>query len=365
MGSPLGSKGMGLPEKSVRDRSVECPGSSTSSPANRSGRAGDPLGIAGTDDLTTLRASAAVRALKSQSECLKLRVRRSVGYRFTIGGLTMKISLGLVVFVGMSVWFPPVRQLRSHEDADETAADDPLQAVKEVLEQSVDWYDILPDAEAKVGLRPQIVLSWRNAVRRRTGAAILAIWTDQGRPDAMASIFQIGEDICHEFGSLSRSKIVVRDNTRVVWSPGNAGVDFRDLPDAPAPAEDRAVRLRQMMSLAGRFTARLPDGELEVLRLLPTPLYRYELKDSKDTSPKLRDGAMFAFVMGTDPEVVLLLEAVEREEKAVWQYAFARATAYAVEASLGDEVVWSVQSGPKPPNVMQIFHPIGRKEQKT
>jgi hypothetical protein len=280
----------------------------------------------------------------------------------------MKSWLGLVVvvFVGMSVWFSPARPLHSHEAADETAADEPLQAVKEVLEQSVDWYDILPEAEAKVGLHPTIVLSWRNAVRSTTGAALLAIWTDQGRPEAMASIFQNGNDICHEFGSLSHSrKIVVRDMTHVVWSPGIAGVEFRDFTDAPAPAEERAARLRQMKSLAGRFTARLPplnfdNGEHEVLRLLPRPLYRYELKDSQGTNPILRDGAMFAFVMGTDPEVVLLLEAVEREGRAVWQYAVARATAYAVEASLGDEVIWSVPSGPNPTNLMQIFRPIPR-----
>jgi hypothetical protein len=121
-----------------------------------------------------------------------------------------------------------------------------------------------------------------------------------------------------------------------------------------------------MKSLAGRFAARLPapkvgDGNPEVLRLLPRPLYRYDVKHSEETSPTLRDGGMFAFVMGTDPEVILLLEAVEREGKGVWQYAFARATAYAVEASLGDEVVWSVvaQSGPNLTNsMMQIFRPI-------
>ena len=95
----------------------------------------------------------------------------------------MKTWLGLVVFIGLSVCFLPARQLRSQEAADETAADKQLQAVKEVLEQSVEWYDVLPGAEAKVGLRPQIVLSWRNAVRTNTGAALLAIWTDQGRPD--------------------------------------------------------------------------------------------------------------------------------------------------------------------------------------
>jgi hypothetical protein len=182
----------------------------------------------------------------------------------------------------------------------------------------------------------------------------------------MATIFQNGNEICHEFGSLSRSnKIVVRDKTRVVWSPGKAGVEFRNFPDAPAPAEDRAACLRQMKSLAGRFTARLPPldgdkGQPEVLRLLSSPLYRYEIKDSKGTSPILRDGAMFAFVMGTDPEAVLLLEVVEREGKASWQYAVARATAYPVEASLGDEVVWSVRGGPNPTNLTQLSRPIPR-----
>jgi hypothetical protein len=69
---------------------------------------------------------------------------------------------------------------------------------------------------------------------------------------------------------------------------------------------------------------------------------------------------MFAFVMGTDPEVILLLEAVDRDHNAVWQYALTRATTYAVEASLDDEIVWSVNaaSGTTSTNsFMQIFRP--------
>jgi hypothetical protein len=281
----------------------------------------------------------------------------------------MKPWLGLVVFVGMSVCMLASRPARSEDAASNAAADERLQEVKELIEQSVEWYEVLPEAEAKATLRPQVVLRWRNAERTNTGAAVLAIWTDHGRPEVMATIFQNENGICHEFGSLSRSKkIVIRDKTRVVWSPEKAGVEFRDLPDAPAPAGDRAARLRQMKSLAERFTARLPkptvgDGSPEVLRLLPRPLYRYDVKDVKDSSQPLRDGGMFAFVMGTDPEVVLLLEAVEREGKAVWQYACARATTYAVEASLGDQVVWSVESawGPNRTNsLMQITRPIPR-----
>jgi len=277
----------------------------------------------------------------------------------------MKPWLGLVVLVGICFGIAPAGQSRAEETASDST-DERLQQIKDLLEQSVDWYDVFATADGKDGLRPQVVLRWRNAERTNTGAAVLAIWTDRGRPEAMASIFQNRNEnrneICHEFGSLSRSKIVVRDKTRVVWSPGKAGVEFHDVPDAPPPAEDGAARLRQMKSLAGRFAARkFGEGNAEVLRLLPRPLYRYDLKTSKDTDPILRDGGMFSFVMGTDPEVVLLLEAVEREGKALWQYAFARATAYAVEASLGDRVVWSdsAQWDPNPTNsLMQVFRPI-------
>jgi len=286
-------------------------------------------------------------------------------FSFPMGSL-MKARLGSIALVGMSVVFGSAWSSRA-DDAADAADDERLQAIKELVEQSVDWYDVLPESGAKAGLPSKIAIQWRNAERVRTGAAILAIWTDQGQPEAMATIFQNDNSICHEFVSLARSKkIVARDTTRVFWSPAKAGVEFHDVPGAPAPSDDRAGRLRQMKSLAGRFGGRLPqpqvgDGHAEVLRLLPKPLYRYELDDSKRTSA-LRDGAMFAFVMGTDPEAVLLLEAVEREGKLIWQYAFARATAYAVEASLGDAVVWSVPAQSGPPNpanpMFQNFRPL-------
>ena len=144
-------------------------------------------------------------------------------------------------------------------------------------------------------------------------------------------------------------------------------MDFRYVPDAPTPAATAAARLRQMKTLAERFSAKLlPDpnrgAKHEVLRLLPKPLYRYDLTKATRTDPPLRDGGMFAFAMGTDPEVVLLLEAVERQNKTVWQYAFARATAWPAEASLGDRVVWSVgpntASGDLRSTLIQIRRPF-------
>jgi hypothetical protein len=51
---------------------------------------------------------------------------------------------------------------------------------------------------------------------------------------------------------------------------------------------------------------------------------------------------VFAFVQGTDPEAILLLEAVKRDGSPRWQYAFARATSAGLEARLDKQIVWEV-----------------------
>ena len=50
--------------------------------------------------------------------------------------------------------------------------------------------------------------------------------------------------------------------------------------------------------------------------------------------------------MGTDPEVVMLLEAVGPENQAVWQYAFARATSGGLEVRLDGKAVWTAEKSP-------------------
>ncbi len=62
------------------------------------------------------------------------------------------------------------------------------------------------------------------------------------------------------------------------------------------------------------------------------------------------DGAVFAFANGTNPEVLLLLEA-QRDpatKAATWIYGFAQMTGAEVYASLDDHEVWS-QPNADPP----------------
>jgi hypothetical protein len=221
--------------------------------------------------------------------------------------------------------------------------------LNEVIEGAVKWYDVLPADDATTALTPQPVLRWRNVTRGQEGEAMMVVWPHKGRPVAMASIYPWNGKMIHEFDSLSReAKLIARDKDRVIWSPKSVGVEFKDVPSAPKPAKTLAERLRQMKALAERFKARMTgwrgdDTDQEELRLLPRPLYRYDLKNAKDADPNLLDGALFAYVMGTDPEVVLVLEAIGTAKDAVWQYAFVRATSGGLEVKLGNNVVWTAE----------------------
>jgi hypothetical protein len=181
---------------------------------------------------------------------------------------------------------------------------------------------------------------------------MMVVWPHNGRPVAMAGIYPWNGYLCHEFDSLSRgNQLIARDKDRVIWSPATAGVEIKPVPGAPRPAKTPAERLLQMKAIAGRFKATMTgwqgdNADQEQLRLLPRPLYRYELANAKDRDPNLLDGALFAYVQGTDPEVVLILEAIGTADKADWQYALVRATSGGLEVRLGNDVVWSAPKHP-------------------
>jgi hypothetical protein len=89
-----------------------------------------------------------------------------------------------------------------------------------------------------------------------------------------------------------------------------------------------------MKRAAERFTARLQDERTgddvpKVLRPLATPLYRYPTRGA------VLDGALFAFVVGTDPELLLLIEAQDDR----WRYAVARMNRDALQVALDEQAV--------------------------
>lgn len=215
------------------------------------------------------------------------------------------------------------------------------------FQESLGWYEVSANRNSRAILKPRPVLRWTNPTRKQEGEPTLIFWIGAGRPEALASVYPWQGSLVYECVSLARTEgLIAREDGRVVWSPRAPGVTFRDVPEAPAPAELGPARLLQAKAIAERFKVAITGADLssagrESMRLLPKPIFRYEMAEAKTAHADLVDGAVFAFVQGTDPEAVLLLEAVRRSDRRAWQYAFGRATGYGVEARLGPSVVWT------------------------
>lgn len=172
----------------------------------------------------------------------------------------------------------------------------------------------------------------------------LFIWTYDGRPEAIASISNwFAPRRYHGLAvtSLSTRKLVGMRDGEEIWRPQSSGVEFKPIPDAPRPTESKAQRLRQMRSLARHFKAEFKresrKPESGKLRLLTTPLYRYESESDKPL-----DGAIFGFASGTAPQLVLLIEAHRSRDGLRWEYALAPRNSQAFEVWYKDRRIWSL-----------------------
>jgi hypothetical protein len=224
--------------------------------------------------------------------------------------------------------------------------------LSKLIEDAVDDYQLYADPDSSDELTARPVIRWRNAARGQDGEAMLVIWLSHGHPLAMASIYPWAGDMKHEFDLLARKPgLVAKAEGQVIWSPGSAGVEFRKVPKAKAPGTTPAARLRDMKALAERFEGTMTgwnaaDSDNETLRLLPRPIYRYEISQSKEADDIPLDGALFAFTTGTDPEIVLVLEAVGNGDSASWEYACVRATSGGLEMRLDGATVWTAGKFP-------------------
>ena len=208
-------------------------------------------------------------------------------------------------------------------------------------------YSIYRDVQRKqkLELRREPVYRWTNPTRVGGQAGEVFVWTYQGRPEVVGSIFShpSGDGrrvMCHELHSLSLAVLVVDREASEQWVPQAAGVDLKPLPDAPVPAGTAVQRLVQMRSLAREFSGRsLSDqGQTWELRLLPQPLYRYQ-----STDPDVLDGALFTLVSsaGTDPEIILLLEARKSQSGHQWVFGAARFSDMNLWLNHKSREVWS------------------------
>ena len=177
---------------------------------------------------------------------------------------------------------------------------------------------------------------WSNPVVQIVDATVF-LWTDNGRPAAISQVAEVrDEGLALEFQSLT-TKPLRGDLRGLPWAPPK-GITWLRAPTNEAPAKTPVARLIQMRKLAERY--QISDifeyKDPNQLRLIPRPLYRYSAPDDG-----VLDGALFSFALGTDPEVIALVESQKVEDADVWMIAFARLTGFACRATLDDKEVWA------------------------
>ena len=198
----------------------------------------------------------------------------------------------------------------------------------------------------KVQPKPTLVdtpiFRWTNP-ERKTDVGNIFLWTIDGRPHATLGIWPEGAAMGYEMQSLSPTPFLVEFPNGEEWKQRTGALEFNELETKKPPSKSERLRSLEMKQLVRtRFRGRVQDWDKKnpgQLRLLPKALYRYG-----ETKPKhVVDGAVFAFALGTDPEMLVLLEARNHEKSGElkWFYAFGSATLYHLDGFLDGVQVWN------------------------
>jgi hypothetical protein len=216
----------------------------------------------------------------------------------------------------------------------------------------------------KAKFQREPVLRFTNAVSGVVDAGLF-VWKDEKEcPVAVAQIFICpGTDKLwlHEFQSLTTETMKFEYKGIIAWAPKSGGIEFESIDKVGEPAKSSEARLVQMRQISRRFSVKDDFGGVgdDELRLLSTPMVRY-------SNENVLDGAIFAFAHGTDPELLVIVEApkptIEASKKATpthsWRIALAPMTAYAISVKLDGKDFWSVASRNAPHAVTATFRDL-------
>lgn len=228
-----------------------------------------------------------------------------------------------------------------------TTADQHIERVSREAKSFVETCELSnTDAKPVVFHRhPEPVLRWSNPTAGEVYGDIY-LYTHHGRPVSMVSYYRWihpnwGSTV--EVHSLYHDRMVGTADGVRFWTPKDTGLKYSPLERAERPASAAAARLVQMRRIADEFSVQLEDtrgdqlGVKRSLRRLTQPLFRFP---SPSADANYLDGALFAFVEGTDPELLLFVDAVAEKDGPTWRFAIARMNTDHILVFRQEQVVW-------------------------
>jgi len=196
------------------------------------------------------------------------------------------------------------------------------------------------ETDAVSRLIPGPLLRWSNPQSTASDGVLIG-FSRGGRPDVLAQFAMHSEkNIVHEFhATCERPLSMKRDGQGEFWRYDVPSIEFRTLSGVKPPVDSETARMVQFRQIGESFEVFDEHGWTrpvrQVLRLLRQPVYRYH-----DEKAGIIDGVVMPFVLGTDPEAILMIEAFQSEDGPQWRYAFCEMTIYALQAFRSGEMVW-------------------------
>jgi hypothetical protein len=200
---------------------------------------------------------------------------------------------------------------------------------------------LTPDAETECPMVKEPVLNWSDSARHPDllVPGTTWIWHQKGRPTLIGEIYGRVESVgsWNLFAcNLSGDRLSLADGPiKMTFAKGY--YEPKVIAGAPVVAKKKSERTVQMRDIAERFDAHQFWKERFELRLLPKPIYRYE-----DPESGIVDGAIYGLVHGTNPEVLLLIEAHKIDDgTARWKVGFGSLAGARCVVRLDEKEYWT------------------------
>jgi len=193
--------------------------------------------------------------------------------------------------------------------------------------RQIDLEVLVNDQWSKVERIEKALLFYGDHTRNNDRGSVWG-WGRNGRPLALLELWQSLTDrtrwyfaVCNTSGGKLRASRAGAP----WWGENSSAAELQDIPGAPVPSADAPQRQRQMKLLAQKFTGHQfwdPMNTRYDLRRLERPLCSY-----RDEAGGVLEGGLFTLANGTNPEIMLFLEArvdPGNPSKSVWQFTVGR-----------------------------------------
>jgi hypothetical protein len=246
----------------------------------------------------------------------------------------VQIYLGIVaVLIAATALFgspqEPPSQENKDKNASEAAANAEEQARREAerVIRGIEMEMLIDDKWTKVERIEKPLLFYSEPTRNNDRGSVWG-WGRKGRPVALVELFQdtnVRTRWVFALCNTSGGKIRASRAGAPWWRENDSASELKDVPSAGAPAAEAPLRQRQLKLLAQKFTGHQfwdPDNSRYELRLLKRPLCTY-----RDEPGGVLEGGLFTLANGTNPEILLFIEArvdSKNSSKHVWQYTVGR-----------------------------------------